>query len=234
MNVSFKAFMQKPWTLKDDRIVIKGTEILLSEISKVEHSPLSPGNSNGVISIYHDKNFLGFNALAYPSSQKEEGEKAAKYILAAVGGKNPDEAVKKYEDQQQNGYRKLCKVCGHIFCYTQEDLDKNKKLIYDATYERGMGKTEWWTTSMVTGNQRQQRADELEAKIVDYNRCPKCGSKELVDATDEDIAKSKEPQSAVIQQASSADELKKFKDLLDAGVITQEEFDAKKKQLLGL
>ena len=32
----------------------------------------------------------------------------------------------------------------------------------------------------------------------------------------------------------SADELKKYKDLLDCGVITQEEFDAKKKQLLGL
>lgn len=33
---------------------------------------------------------------------------------------------------------------------------------------------------------------------------------------------------------SSADELKKFKDLLDSGVITQAEFDAKKKQMLGL
>lgn len=33
---------------------------------------------------------------------------------------------------------------------------------------------------------------------------------------------------------SAADELKKFKDLLDSGIITQEEFDAKKKQLLGL
>ena len=33
---------------------------------------------------------------------------------------------------------------------------------------------------------------------------------------------------------STADELKKFKELLDAGIITQEEFDAKKKQLLGL
>ena len=35
-------------------------------------------------------------------------------------------------------------------------------------------------------------------------------------------------------QHSNADELKKFKDLLDSGIITQEEFDAKKKQLLGL
>lgn len=31
-----------------------------------------------------------------------------------------------------------------------------------------------------------------------------------------------------------ADEIKKYKELLDSGIITQEEFDAKKKQLLGL
>lgn len=34
--------------------------------------------------------------------------------------------------------------------------------------------------------------------------------------------------------SSTADEIKKFKDLLDSGAITQEEFDTKKKQLLGL
>ena len=34
--------------------------------------------------------------------------------------------------------------------------------------------------------------------------------------------------------SSSADELKKYKDLLDNGIISQEEFEAKKKQLLGL
>lgn len=33
---------------------------------------------------------------------------------------------------------------------------------------------------------------------------------------------------------SSADELMKYKELLDSGVLTQKEFDAKKKQLLGL
>ena len=38
----------------------------------------------------------------------------------------------------------------------------------------------------------------------------------------------------VVSATSAADELKKYKDLLDSGVITQEEFDAKKKQLLGL
>ena len=33
---------------------------------------------------------------------------------------------------------------------------------------------------------------------------------------------------------SAADEIKKYKELLDMGAITQEEFEAKKKQLLGL
>ena len=36
------------------------------------------------------------------------------------------------------------------------------------------------------------------------------------------------------QEISSADEIKKYKELLDSGIITQEEFDLKKKQLLGL
>ena len=42
------------------------------------------------------------------------------------------------------------------------------------------------------------------------------------------------PTGGVVMQASPAEELKKFKELLDAGIITQQEFDAKKKALLGL
>lgn len=36
------------------------------------------------------------------------------------------------------------------------------------------------------------------------------------------------------QNTSNADELEKYKDLYDRGIITEEEFTAKKKQLLGL
>ncbi len=44
---------------------------------------------------------------------------------------------------------------------------------------------------------------------------------------------SKQPQQ-VVQQNSEADELMKFKMLAEQGVITQEEFEAKKRQILGL
>jgi predicted Zn-dependent peptidase len=47
-----------------------------------------------------------------------------------------------------------------------------------------------------------------------------------------------EAQSPAASQPAAAgaipEQIKKFKELLDMGAITQEEFDAKKKQLLGL
>lgn len=44
----------------------------------------------------------------------------------------------------------------------------------------------------------------------------------------------KQAKSAPVMSVSPADEVKKYKELLDMGVISQEEFDAKKKSLLGL
>lgn len=52
---------------------------------------------------------------------------------------------------------------------------------------------------------------------------------------DEGLNSSKETATIQVNEAvSAADELKKFKELLDSGIITQDEFDAKKKQLLGI
>ena len=56
-------------------------------------------------------------------------------------------------------------------------------------------------------------------------------ARELVELIE---SKRHETKSEPTQQLSAADELIKYKGLLDAGVLTQEEFDAKKKQLLGI
>ena len=50
----------------------------------------------------------------------------------------------------------------------------------------------------------------------------------------EEESKPRVSKTTIIQNSSSADELKKYRDLLDQGIITQEEFDAKKKELLNL
>lgn len=48
------------------------------------------------------------------------------------------------------------------------------------------------------------------------------------------LAKAQHVQPTVAVVGSSTSDIKEYKELLDAGIITQEEFDAKKKQLLGL
>ncbi len=58
---------------------------------------------------------------------------------------------------------------------------------------------------------------------------------QIKDFIENQILERSKPQTTVInQQVSAADEILKLKDLLDMGILTQEEFDAKKKQLLGL
>ena len=64
-----------------------------------------------------------------------------------------------------------------------------------------------------------ENADEIKTAIMDYLSEHIPGGAGTVDEG---------------KQQSNADELKKYKELLDSGVITQEEFDAKKKQLLGI
>lgn len=58
--------------------------------------------------------------------------------------------------------------------------------------------------------------------------------RQVADYTKERVSFYKQQKSApVVQTVSAADELIKFKELLDMGIITQEEFDKKKQQILG-
>ena len=76
-----------------------------------------------------------------------------------------------------------------------------------------------------------------EINRVNKNRCFKCGAER-----DTEIIyhgkKEQAPQPASSQPSANtgniADELKKYKELLDSGLISEEDYIAKKKQLLGL
>ena len=72
----------------------------------------------------------------------------------------------------------------------------------------------------------QKIATELQAQLVPFS-VPQPEN----EYTRVEVVK---PRTQTAQQIIPIEELKKLKELLDAGVITQEDFDAKKKQLLGL
>ena len=126
-------------------------------------------------------------------------------------------------------YRVRCNVCGHIYCFTNRDLKDNAQAAkiakLSAVGEAAGALSGNWGAAIANG----QNANNELKQLTDYSRCPKCNSTNVSVLDDNEVI----PQ-ATSGGVSSADELKKFKELLDMGVITQEEFDAKKKQLLGL
>lgn len=140
--------------------------------------------------------------------------------------------------------RKKCRQCGHLFTWnmnaTMESNIHHQTQAAVATF----GNKPNSITNVLAGPAYQiqselatARAERHLEQVVDYSKCPQCNSKELVSLSKEEYQnelQAKNTPQANTPAASPADELLKFKSLLDSGVITQEEFEAKKKQLLGL
>ena len=125
-----------------------------------------------------------------------------------------------------------CNVCGHIFCFSGLDVKQNIQHEKDAQRSALRSVGQAFFTNQISSQMSANDAQKHMDKIVDYNHCPKCHSADLVQITAEEAKNSTAQQNA--PAASAMDELKKLKELLDMGIVTQEEFDAKKKQLLGL
>ena len=125
-----------------------------------------------------------------------------------------------------------CNTCGHVYCYNLSDLQRNRQLAKGAVMDSVLGVTEAVGGTRIGSQIANARAESKLDKVVDYSRCPHCHSTDVRTISKEEwnAEKAKRNSTAI----SYADELKKYKELLDLGVISQEEFDAKKKQLLGL
>ena len=131
-----------------------------------------------------------------------------------------------------NEHRMRCNVCGHIFCYTDEDVKKNAgNAGMSALTAIGGLASALGGGSIFHTHHLQGQADRYADKLVDYTRCPSCNSNNISEMKEEAAT---QPASAPVQTVSPIEEIKKYKELLDMGIITQEEFDKKKKQLLDL
>ncbi len=123
-------------------------------------------------------------------------------------------------------------VCGIIFCiyWAKVELAITNKRIYGITFGKrvdlpidsisAVGTSILWGINIGTSSGRIhfkfiKNKDEIHSIL----------NKLLIERQQEKVT-------AKIQLISNADELKKYKELFDQGVVTQEEFDEKKKQLL--
>ena len=96
-------------------------------------------------------------------------------------------------DKEDLEMRKKCNNCGHIMCYTTTDVAKNKQAASNARLA-ALGSVAgavngYYAASAVQGQTAQSRMDQ----IVDFNKCPACGSIDLTILAKEEyeVAKSK-------------------------------------------
>ncbi len=228
-------------------------EIPFLDITGIELKKHSAFSSGTLVFIINGKRLVvendnSISATQFISKSKSEYEKICKCVDRLkelkkdieIKGENGFDVTKviKYPDGTEgreiftsnHEFRKRCNVCGKVYCYTVGDLEKNKQLVKDA--KRNVVSSLF--VPMVMAGSELQRADRNLEQVKDYRRCPYCNSADIVDITEEEFKAAQQSNAPVPAAVSSADELKKYKELLDSGVINQEEFDAKKKQLLGL
>lgn len=138
-------------------------------------------------------------------------------------------------------YTAKCESCGHIYHYTEEDLENSKRHKKRELTDSMIGAVGVLADEHALATRYAVTAHMHSSKYVDYNKCPKCGSVHIKDITFEEPDDAPPKKAELKEQHVSkssindiASDLKTLKELLDTGIITGEEFDAKKKQLLGL
>lgn len=138
------------------------------------------------------------------------------FIVLAIKGRLTEEEKAEIRERKYNGENHLfyCKTCSKTFWGIGLKNCQNCK---NKLTETELFITAW--AEIPTENRDKVMHDvfigKYDRQIEDPKEVPHVGE-------------------SVTTSFSSADEIEKFKGLLDKGIITQEEFDAKKKQLLGL
>ena len=135
-------------------------------------------------------------------------------------------------DKKDTEVKMKCKTCGHVYCFNGEDLARNQKLAKEAAVHSIMGIGEAIGGTRIGSQLAVNSADAKLNQIIDYTRCPKCNSADVIKLSDAEWETEKNKATEVTPAFSAADEIRKFKDLLDSGIIIQEEFDLRKNNCL--
>lgn len=162
---------------------------------------------------------------------EQQGEKPIYDLLGARG-----RYIKVYEDRCVLGTR-----AGFSSLLTGNATDGEKTIYYSdvlGVQFKASGVTIGYIqleTASVTMNNKSDNF--FNENSFTFEAALEQKAREVLEFIQKKVAETKKASNTMstpVYATSPADELKKFKELLDCGIITQEEFDAKKKQLLGL
>lgn len=259
MNKTFKGIMTSPWTLNDTGITYKNKHYLFSQMTNVQESS-APNNgwTNGSVHVDIAGKSMPL-ILAYAFKEKEEAKEAIKFIKENYGS---EERKKQMRDQDEKesiglvydlqGVRGRCmKVYdNHVVISTKASLssfitgnasDGEKTIYYrdciGIQFKQSGLQIGYLQLETASGIMNMKQNNFFNENSFTFDTTVQSNEKmqEVAEYIRNRVEEAKNGGNAKIESTvSNADELKKFKELLDMGIITQEEFDAKKKQLLGL
>lgn len=257
MYAEIKAMGLKAWTLSDDRIIYDGkTEIKLSDITTAMHNNTTTTKlMNGVITVMvGSKKYI----LAYPFKQKEEGDAAAKYILANYGTGEQKAAMEAKEEKKKIGLvydlkgvrgrkmavyedRAVLTVEVGVGSFLTGNVSDGEKTIYyrdciGVQFKKSGMQIGYVQLETASGLMNKSQSNFFNENTFTFDLSVQSNEKmeEVAEYIKDRVAECKNAPTQAAAPISAMDELKKLKELLDLGIVTQEEFDAKKKQLLGL
>ena len=249
MNETFKGkgFGMKEWTITDEYLIFKGESIPYNNLAYF-NLVTTPTTSltNGVVSASYNGKVL---TLSFAYNQKEKAHEVIEFVQEKINRANGIEKDYRYLLTSKTG-SKLEVYDDYIVLYFMPvgSLMANiarggntggKRInIADITsiqFKEPSGITVGFIQFSYPGSIDRKdgvtgAVNDENSIVVDNNNLTK--AKEVVLYLEERRSNLRKISQA--QPISSADEIAKFKKLLDDGVISQNEFDAKKKQLLGL
>lgn len=79
----------------------------------------------------------------------------------------------------ENEHKIHCNVCGKVYCYTDEDVRLNQLYQKRATQAQKHETVDLLAGSVVVAQLDAQASSNYKNKIVDYDRCPYCGSRDV-------------------------------------------------------
>ena len=250
MNEMFDAIplTSKSWGVTDEGIIYDGVLHPYNTIKKISLFAQPTVITNGVVQV-DLKNSKILN-LVFKKPNKERANEAVQFAINALKADNAsskpgviyslDGARGRHMDVYEDRVCITTEVTlGSLF--TGNVTDGAKEIYYSDVISvqakapsLTLGYIQLETASVMMNNGGDNFFNE---NTFTYNESdlPDGLDTEVVNFIKGKVSEYKRNKNApVVAQVSATDELKKFKELLDMGIISQEEFDTKKKELLGL
>ena len=255
MNKTFKGLMTPAWMLNDVGIIYKDILYKFEDIIHVREGG-RPQNrfQNGFIYV-EIKNKVLELTLAYGYGEKQDALEALEFMVMRCRA----EEKKRKEREGQNLVYDLVGVAGrhmkvyedHVLISTKASMitlvtgnfsDGEKTLFYSdcigVQFKESGVQIGYLQLETASSMMNMRLSNFFNENTFTFDPSVQTNEKmqEVAEYIKKKVSETKNTSSKqpVVEQTSVADEIRKFKELLDMGAITQEEYDLKKKELLNL